>query len=98
MGDSATGGSEVVVSDNGQVWRVSWHPPPDPPPGTPHGAAAICIAGGQVVLVSSDGQRWGLPGGHPQPQERRTDTLVREVREEACAQVTASRLLGFTRG
>jgi ADP-ribose pyrophosphatase YjhB (NUDIX family) len=98
VGDSATGGSEAIVSDNGQVWRVSWHPPPDPPPGTPHGAAAICIAGGQVVLVSSDGQRWGLPGGRPEPQERWTDTLVREVWEEACAQVTASRLLGFTRG
>jgi hypothetical protein len=66
VGDSATGGSEVVVSDYGQVWRVSWHPPPDPPPGTPHGAAAICIAGGQVVLVSSDGQRWG-PAWRPSP-------------------------------
>jgi ADP-ribose pyrophosphatase YjhB (NUDIX family) len=98
VGDSATDGGEVVVSGNGQVWRVGWHPPPDPPPGTPHGAAAICVTGGQVVLVSGDGQRWGLPGGRPQPQERWVDTLVREVWEEACAQVAASRLLGFTRG
>jgi ADP-ribose pyrophosphatase YjhB (NUDIX family) len=97
VGDSAAGG-EVVVSGNGQVWRVNWHPPADPPPGTPHGAAAICVTGDQVLLVSSDGHRWGLPGGRPQPQERWTDTLVREVREEACAKVTARRLLGFTRG
>jgi 8-oxo-dGTP pyrophosphatase MutT (NUDIX family) len=96
--DSATAGGDVVVSGNGQVWRVRWHPPPDPPPGTPHGAAAICVTGDQVVLVSSDGQRWGLPGGRLQPQERWADTLVREVWEEAGAKVTSSRLLGFTRG
>jgi 8-oxo-dGTP pyrophosphatase MutT (NUDIX family) len=50
------------------------------------------------LLVSSDGQRWGLPGGRPQPHERWADTLVREVWEEAGTQVTSSRLLGFTRG
>jgi 8-oxo-dGTP pyrophosphatase MutT (NUDIX family) len=98
LGDSATAGGDVVVSGNGQVWRVRWYPPPDPPPGTPHGAAAICVTGDQVVLVSSDGQRWGLPGGRPQPHERWVDTLVREMWEEAGAQVTSSRLLGFTRG
>jgi hypothetical protein len=46
----------------------------------------------------SDGQRWGLPGGRPQPHERWADTLVPEVWGEAGAQVTTSRLLGFTRG
>jgi 8-oxo-dGTP pyrophosphatase MutT (NUDIX family) len=97
VGDGATGGGDVVVSGNGQVWRVRWHPPPDPPPGTPHGAAAICVTGDRVVLVSSDGVRWGLPGGRPQPHERWADTLVREVWEEAGTQVTSSRLLGFTR-
>jgi ADP-ribose pyrophosphatase YjhB (NUDIX family) len=58
----------------------------------------VCVRDGRVVLVSSDGQRWGLPGGRPEPAERWVDTLRREVAEEACAKVTSARLLGFTRG
>jgi ADP-ribose pyrophosphatase YjhB (NUDIX family) len=98
MNDIARNGNDFTVSTNGQDWRVAWYPPPDPPPGTPHGATAVCITSDRIVLVSSDGQRWGLPGGRPQPGERWADTLRREVGEEACAQVTSSRLLGFTRG
>jgi ADP-ribose pyrophosphatase YjhB (NUDIX family) len=40
----------------------------------------------------------GLPGGRPEPGEDWAATLRREVREEACATVTDSRLLGFSRG
>jgi 8-oxo-dGTP pyrophosphatase MutT (NUDIX family) len=81
-----------------QDWRVACCPPPDPPPGTPHGKAAVCVVVDQVVLVSSDGVRWGLPGGRPEPGETWTDTLRREVLEEACASVTDCRLLGYSRG
>jgi ADP-ribose pyrophosphatase YjhB (NUDIX family) len=56
------------------------------------------VTGDRVVLVSSDGERWTLPGGRPESHERWADTLQREVREEACAVVTSSRLLGYTRG
>src|SRR6266542_2788928 len=83
----ARDGRDLMVSSNGGDWRVGWCPPPDPPAGTPHGAAAVCVSGGRVVLVSSDGRRWGLPGGRPEPQERWVDTLRREVAEEACAVV-----------
>ncbi len=94
----ARDGRDLEVSSNGGDWRVGWYPPPDPPSGTPHGAAAVCVSGNRVVLVSSDGQRWGLPGGRPEPHEQWVDTLRREVAEEACAQVTGATLLGFTRG
>src|SRR6266536_4768882 len=94
----AKDGRDVVVSSNGEEWRVGWYPPPDPPSGTPHGAAAVCVSGDRVVLVSSDGRRWGLPGGRPEQGERWADTLRREVGEEACAVVERARLLGFTRG
>jgi ADP-ribose pyrophosphatase YjhB (NUDIX family) len=77
---------------------VAWHLPPGAPPGTPHGSAGVCVAGDAVVLVSGDGDRWGLPGGRPEPGEDWADTLRREVREEACATVTECRLLGFSRG
>jgi ADP-ribose pyrophosphatase YjhB (NUDIX family) len=91
-------GSEVVATIGDQDWRVTWHPPPSPPPGTPHGAEAICVAGDRIVLVSRDGHQWGLPAGRPDEHEDWADTLRREVREEACAEVVGSRLLGFTRG
>ena len=58
----------------------------------------MCVSDDQVVLISTDGQRWGLPGGRPEPGERWIDTLRREVAEEACAVVVRARLLGFTRG
>jgi hypothetical protein len=98
MDDIASDGRDLEISSNGGDWRIGWYPPPDPPPGTPHGAAAVCVSDGRVVLVSSDGQRWGLPGGRPEPHERWVDTLRREVAEEACAMVERARLLGFTRG
>jgi ADP-ribose pyrophosphatase YjhB (NUDIX family) len=98
MDDLAGDSDDLVVSSNGGDWRVGWYPPPDPPPGTPHGAAAVCVSDDLVVLISTDGQRWGLPGGRPEPHERWIDTLRREVAEEACAVVERARLLGFTRG
>lgn len=98
MDDIAVDGGELAVTSDGQDWRVAWHPPPTPPPGTPHGASAICLAGDHIVLVSGDGRRWTLPGGRPEPNESWTETLAREVREEGCATVISRRLLGFTRG
>lgn len=98
MDDIAVDGVEAAFSQNGQDWRVAWFPPPDPPPGTPHGAAAICVTGDRVVVIGTDGETWGLPGGRPEPGESMIDTLRREVREEACATVTSARLLGFSRG
>lgn len=98
MDDIARDACDLEVCSNGGDWRVGWYPPPDPPPGTPHGAAAVCVSGGRVVLVSDDGRKWGLPGGRPEPHEQWVDTLRREVGEEACTVVERARLLGFTRG
>jgi ADP-ribose pyrophosphatase YjhB (NUDIX family) len=93
----ALDGVELPFSDD-QDWVVAWFPLPDPPPGTPHGASAVCVAGDEVVLIGDDGERWGLPGGRPEAGESFLDTLRREVDEEACATVTRARLLGFSRG
>jgi ADP-ribose pyrophosphatase YjhB (NUDIX family) len=94
----AADGAEWTVTHDGQDWRISWHPPPHAPPGIPHGSAGVCHADGQIVLVSDDGRRWGMPGGRPEPGEDWTATLHREVWEEACATVTGQLLLGFSRG
>src|SRR5262245_24104772 len=48
---------------------VSWHPPSTPPEGRRHGAAGVCFAEGQVVLISNDGMSWEWPGGRPEGNE-----------------------------
>jgi len=95
----AADGAALEVESDGQRWLVSWHPPPMPPDGTPHGAEGICVTtGGQIVLVSSDGTHWGFPAGRPARDETWEQTLRREILEEACATVVSARLIGFTRG
>jgi ADP-ribose pyrophosphatase YjhB (NUDIX family) len=99
LGPIALDGEEVPAPANGDDWRMEWHPPPSAPPGQPHGANAFCVTtDGAVVLISPDGERWGWPGGRPEPGESWEQTLRREILEEACATVTAARLLGFVRG
>ena len=89
----------IPIRSGGQQWLVSWHPPPEPPDGTPHGAEGVCVtADGDVVVISPDGTIWDLPAGRPEPGESWEQTLRREMDEEACATVVGVRLLGFTRG
>jgi ADP-ribose pyrophosphatase YjhB (NUDIX family) len=97
MDDIAEDGVETPFSDD-QDWRIAWCPPPDSPQGTRHGGNAICVAGDQMVLISHNGRRWGLPGGRPEADEDWIDTVRREIQEEACATATDCRLLGFTTG
>lgn len=97
-GDVAADGLEIAVHVGGQDLLVSWHPPGAVPPGTMHGAEAVCVSGEEVVLVSTDGESWSLPGGRPEVDETWGETLRREVLEEACATVVHARLLGFSRG
>jgi 8-oxo-dGTP pyrophosphatase MutT (NUDIX family) len=98
VSDIAGDGVEISYTADGQGWRLAWHPPATIPPGKPHGGSAICLAGDQVVLVSSDGVRWGLPGGRPEPGEDWIDTVRREITEEACASASECTLLGYGRG
>lgn len=81
-------------------WEASWHRPEETAPtGRPHGSAGICFTpGDKLLLVSSDGTTWTPPGGRPEDGESWRQTLDREVREEACAEVKAAVLLGFARG
>jgi hypothetical protein len=89
----ARDGEEFNAGD----WLIAWHAPESVPTGTPHGANGFCIAGVDVVLISSDGVRWGWPGGRPEGDESWEETLRREVMEESCSIVRSARLLGFCR-
>jgi 8-oxo-dGTP pyrophosphatase MutT (NUDIX family) len=71
---------------------VSWHLQPEPPDGKNHGSSGVCLTPARdMVLVSADGVVWGLPGGRPEGDESFEETLRREVSEEACARVSATR-------
>lgn len=95
----AADGQEIAVHVGGQDLLVSWHPPATPPDGTAHGAEGVCVtADGRIVLISPDGERWAFPAGRPEDDETWEETLRREMREEACAEVVRARLLGFSRG
>ncbi|MFG1947803.1 NUDIX hydrolase [Nonomuraea sp. NPDC048826] len=94
----ARDGERMPAHANGQDWQVSWHPVDDPQEGRPHGAAGICVtAAHELVLISHDGEHWGFPAGRPEGTETIEETLRREMREEACVTVVASRLLGYCR-
>jgi hypothetical protein len=61
---AASDGEQMRSRSNGQDWIVAWHPSHDPPVGTPHGVAGVCLTGDdQLVLVSHDGIHWGFPAG-----------------------------------
>lgn len=93
----AVDGEQMPHHSGGQDWIVSWHPPSDEPVGKPHGAAGVCVAGDQLVLIGPDGVHWGFPAGRPEGEETIEQTLRRELAEEACVTVAAERLLGYAR-
>lgn len=96
----AQDGEILQFEDAGQLWTLSWFPPGRTPVGTPHGSAAICFADRDVVILvsSSSGEYWEFPGGRPFSGEDWRATMMREVREEACARVVDASLLGFSVG
>jgi ADP-ribose pyrophosphatase YjhB (NUDIX family) len=94
----ARDGEDFRVHSNGGDWLIAWHSPIAVPVGKVHGANAFCVtADDGVVLISSDGERWGWPGGRPEGNESWEQTLRREILEETCAIVGHARLLGFCR-
>jgi ADP-ribose pyrophosphatase YjhB (NUDIX family) len=89
---------EFQVEIGGQDILVTWFPSHDVPEGKRHGSAGICVTDNdEIVLITPDGKNWGFPGGRPEGDESWEETLRREVREEACAEVRDARLLGFGR-
>ena len=101
--DSITGQATrwIVQQANwqGRPHLLTWLPAPFRPPRelTTQSYGVCFTEDGQIVLVSTDGAYWNLPGGHPEGDETLEEALAREVWEAACAEVTACEYLGCQR-
>jgi len=74
---------------------ITWHPADFVPPRRRITQAyGICFTDNGLVVLVSNGDHWTLPGGTVEQGETIEETLVREVREEACARVISHVYLG----
>jgi ADP-ribose pyrophosphatase YjhB (NUDIX family) len=91
--DGAVAPQPVAEVDR-PAWFTLMAPGWRPPAGSVTQVYGLCFdSGGRAVLVCLDDGFWTLPGGQVEPGETLLDTLVREVREEACARVVRARYL-----
>lgn len=87
-----------TLTDASGTWKVSLHATDDRPEGAPHGSEAICMVDDlNTVLVRNTEGRLNTPGGHPEQDETSEETMIREVREEACGEVTSWQMIAFAR-
>jgi 8-oxo-dGTP pyrophosphatase MutT (NUDIX family) len=86
---------ETMVIDE-RRYKISWFDPPSRPPlELTTQALGICFtAGGEIILVTLDHERWTLPGGTIEQSETLEQTLTREVWEEASARVRDCAYIG----
>ena len=61
--------TDQIIHD-GRVVTLVWDEAPIPPNAPVTQVAGMCFTdGGEILLVSAGDDRWGLPGGHPEPGE-----------------------------
>lgn len=80
---------------NSRSFQCEWLPAPFlPPRELTRQSSGVCLTKeGRITLVN-DGRGWALPGGYPEENETLEQALIREVLEEACADVVDFQYIG----
>lgn len=91
-----------VIEESGRSVAIRWLDPPfRPEPPDCNQAYAICFTdAGEIVLVlmsEADAPYWNLVGGGVEGDETLEEALLREVAEEACAEVIKCAYIGCQR-
>lgn len=86
---------QEIKLDDGK-WGLTWYPPEDIPNGENHGSAGVCFnREGNICLIRIKGvSYWEFPAGRPANGESNSETLKREVLEEACSEILDFQLIG----
>ncbi len=81
----------------GRRFEVTWECGKNlPPRAQTTQVSAVCFTpDDQIVMISSDGKTWNIPGGHPENDESLDDALKREILEESCCEVIKHSLMGW---
>lgn len=78
--------------------NVGWVPLPFfPPRESTIQASGICFTRDHRIVLVNDGKNWQLPGGTPEKDETLEAALLREIAEEACAEVVDFEYVGCIR-
>jgi len=76
------------MNDYKKILQTEWIPEPFIPPAElTIQVSGICFTENQKIILVNDGRNWQIPGGAPEVNESIEKTLIREIREEACAEV-----------
>jgi hypothetical protein len=80
---------------NGEKYILEWLPAPFiPPRELTIQSGGICFTENQKIILVNDGKQWSIPGGRPEENESLEQALVREIAEEACAEVVEYQYIG----
>jgi 8-oxo-dGTP pyrophosphatase MutT (NUDIX family) len=78
-----------------EKYTITWCPAPFIPPGKLIiQSSGLCFTKNHQLILVNDGKNWMLPGGRPEENETPEQALIREITEEACAEVIRFHYLG----
>jgi 8-oxo-dGTP pyrophosphatase MutT (NUDIX family) len=79
-------------------FKSEWLPAPFlPPRDLTIQSSGLCFTSDGKITLVSDGKGWVCPGGYPETDETLEEALIREIAEEACAQVIDCEYIGSIR-
>lgn len=87
---------QETLTFDGRDIKLEWNDATEFPAGiTISQVAGYCVNENGHLLLVKNKRGWGFPGGHPEGDEKPLETLAREVKEEANAEIEPITLIGY---